>query len=108
MSEQNDESLSKMTKNECLKWKIITKRTPSQRVRQASESSGRQRGLRNAARAAGAAGDAPREHSGKEGSFLLRSVDRCFLSTAAVWCVPFFGTVGLFNKLQSQKKKNAG
>ena len=27
-----------------------------------------------------------------------------FLSTAAVWCVPFFGTVGLFNKLQTQKK----
>ena len=23
-----------------------------------------------------------------------------FLSTAAVWCVPFFGAVGLFNKLQ--------
>ena len=33
------------------------------------------------------------------------------LSTAAVWCVPFcldcsvFGTVGLFNKLQTHKKK---
>ena len=25
--------------------------------------------------------------------------------TAAVWCVPFSGTVGLFNKLQTQKKK---
>ena len=28
---------------------------------------------------------------------------RAFL-TAAVWCVPFSGTVGLFNKLQTQKK----
>ena len=29
---------------------------------------------------------------------------RAFL-TAAVWCVPFYGTVGLFmNKLQTQKK----
>ena len=28
-----------------------------------------------------------------------------FLSTAAVWCVPYFGTVvGLFNKLQTQKQ----
>ena len=25
------------------------------------------------------------------------------LSTAAVWCVPFSGAVGLFNKLQSKK-----
>ena len=24
--------------------------------------------------------------------------------TAAVWCVPFSGAVGLFNKLQTQKK----
>ena len=24
--------------------------------------------------------------------------------TAAVWCVPFSGTVGLFNRLQTQKK----
>ena len=27
------------------------------------------------------------------------------MSTAAVWCVPFFGAVGLFNKLQTKKKK---
>ena len=27
--------------------------------------------------------------------------------TAAVWCVPFSGAVGLFNKLQTQKKKVA-
>ena len=26
--------------------------------------------------------------------------------TAAVWCVPFSGAVGLFNKLQTQKKKD--
>ena len=25
--------------------------------------------------------------------------------TAAVWCVPFSGAVGLFNKLQTQKKE---
>ena len=32
----------------------------------------------------------------------------CFAAdffTAAVWCVPFSGAVGLFNKLQTQKKK---
>ena len=33
--------------------------------------------------------------------------EACFAAdffTAAVWCVPFSGAVGLFNKLQTQKK----
>ena len=31
-------------------------------------------------------------------------VSLLILFTAAVWCVPFSGAVGLFNKLQTQKQ----
>ena len=40
----------------------------------------------------------PRESGGGEGAFSLLS----FFSTATVWCVPFSGAVGSFNKLQTQ------
>ena len=39
---------------------------------------------------------------GGEGGIL---VSLLIFFTAAVWCVPFSGAVGLFNKLQTQKKK---
>ena len=34
----------------------------------------------------------------------IPTVVRFYSKTAAVWCVPFSGAVGLFNKLQTQKK----
>ena len=39
------------------------------------------------------------------GSFRIPKFRVVVFITATVWCVPFFGTVGLFNKLQTQKIK---